>query len=68
MVQVALWGSRPVIYHDAADAAKREEYDLLHRLVVRAEVLRSNSRAVDQLLVCVHAIENNHRLAVVKDA
>ena len=67
MLKVALRCRRPIVNHDAADTAQGEKRNLLSRLRVWTEVFGGNSRAINQLFVCIHTVEYNHRPAVVED-
>lgn len=60
MFEVIFRRGGPVVDYDAADAAQREQSDLLRGLCVWSEMLRSDNLAVNQLFVSVHAIEYDH--------
>jgi len=56
-----------VIHHDGADVTESKERGLLHRLLVWAKVLAGKHVPIDQSLVGVHTVKNDHRTTLVKD-
>ena len=60
MIEVVLGRCGPIVDYDAAHAAERKQGDLLARLGVWAEVFGSYRRPVNELLVCIHAVEDYH--------
>lgn len=66
--EVAFGRHSPISRHDRVDPVQGEQSNLLHGLFVRAEVLAGQHLSVDQCLERVHAVEENHRLALVEYA
>lgn len=52
---------------DRGHTSQREHVKLLHGLVVRSEVSRSEHITVDQSLERIHAVENDHGSALTED-
>ena len=56
-----------MIDHNGADVTKREQSCLLHWLLIRTEVLRSEHVAINQCLVRVHPVKDDHCPTLVED-
>ena len=67
LLQVIFRFYAPMINSNRRHTSEWEQSRLLHRLVIRAKVLRRQNVSVDQGLQRIHPIKNNHCLALVKD-
>ena len=67
MLQIILWSRAPMIDHDGTDVAQGEQGSLLHGLLIRTEMLRGQNVPINQGLVGVHAVEDNHSATLVEN-
>lgn len=67
LFKVVFRSGTPVVDDNRTDIAQGKERGLLHRLLVRAEMLRCEDISVNQSLVRVHPVKDDHSLTLVED-